>query len=101
MNRVHPNHNASRFGALRHFVFTFHDNMFECVAHGTVLAAKFSNEVETVKKTSKSDGKPFEAKPVARPEIPTELNISLPVGPSSWLLPVRVSAAWLHRGYNQ
>ena len=49
MNRVHPDHNASRFAALRHFVFTFHDNTFECVANGAVLAAKFSNEVETVK----------------------------------------------------
>ena len=50
MNRVHPKHDASRFGSLRHFVFTFHDNTFECVAHGAVLAAKFPNEVETVKK---------------------------------------------------
>ena len=49
MNRVHPNHNPSRFAALRHFVFTFHDNTFECVANGAVLAAKFTNKVETVK----------------------------------------------------
>src|SRR5215467_195287 len=50
MNRVHPKHDASRFGSLRHFVFTFHDNTFECVANGAMLAAKFPNEVETVKK---------------------------------------------------
>ena len=31
-NRVHPRHDASRFEALRHFVFTFHDRMFECLA---------------------------------------------------------------------
>jgi hypothetical protein len=49
MNRVHPNHNASRFRVLRHFVFTFHDNTFECVANDTVLAAKFPND-ETAKK---------------------------------------------------
>jgi hypothetical protein len=49
MNRVHPEHNASRFGSLRHFVLTFHDNTFECVADGAVLAAKFPNEVEIVK----------------------------------------------------
>lgn len=49
MNRGHPKHDASRFGALRHFVFTLHDNTFECVANGAVLASKIPNEVETVK----------------------------------------------------
>jgi hypothetical protein len=52
MNRVHPSHNASRFRALRHFVFTFHDTTFECVADGAVLVTKFPSEVETVKKIS-------------------------------------------------
>jgi hypothetical protein len=49
MNRIHPYHNASRFRALRHFVFTFHDNTFECVANDAVWAAKFPND-ETAKK---------------------------------------------------
>jgi hypothetical protein len=49
MNGVHPNHDPSRFTALRHFVFTFHDKTFECVANGAVLVAKFTNEVETIK----------------------------------------------------
>ena len=49
MNRVHPSHNASHFGALRHFVFTFHDTTFECVADAAVLVAKYSSEIEIVK----------------------------------------------------
>jgi hypothetical protein len=32
MNSVHPRHDPRRFDALRHFVLTFHDSTFECVA---------------------------------------------------------------------
>lgn len=32
MNSVHPHHRAERFAKLRHFVLTFHDSTFECVA---------------------------------------------------------------------
>jgi hypothetical protein len=33
MNAVHPRHDPQRFMAgLRHFVFTFHDSTFECIA---------------------------------------------------------------------
>lgn len=32
MNRVHPRHSAAMFAAYRHFVLTFHDTTFECVA---------------------------------------------------------------------
>lgn len=49
MNRVHPRHNASRFPTLRHFVFTFHDNTFECVANDAQLAAQVPND-ENAKK---------------------------------------------------
>lgn len=31
-NSVHAHHSAQRFQRLRHFVFTFHDSTFECVA---------------------------------------------------------------------
>lgn len=35
MNAVHPYHNRERFLATRrHFIFTFHDSTFECVAQG-------------------------------------------------------------------
>jgi hypothetical protein len=32
MNKVHRNHEPKRFQSLRHFIFTFHDSTFECVA---------------------------------------------------------------------
>ena len=35
MNSVHPNHDRTRFmAARRHFVWTFHDSTFECIAEG-------------------------------------------------------------------
>jgi hypothetical protein len=46
-NRVHRNHNARRFDVLKHFIFTFHDNTFECVAEGAILAASTPNDIET------------------------------------------------------
>ena len=38
MNRVHPRHSPERFARLRHYVFTFHDSTFECVAEGLQVA---------------------------------------------------------------
>ena len=32
MNRVHPQHSESMFSRLRHFILTFHDSTFECIA---------------------------------------------------------------------
>jgi hypothetical protein len=40
-NRVHPDHDPSRFDALRHFVFTFHDSMFECLASDVTIVGVF------------------------------------------------------------
>ena len=34
MNSAHPNHSPARFRELTHFVFTFHDSNFECIAAG-------------------------------------------------------------------
>lgn len=42
MNRAQPNHNASRFGALKHFVFTFRDSWFEHVANDAALVLQIS-----------------------------------------------------------
>jgi hypothetical protein len=42
MNRVHPSHKPRHFEELRHFVFTFHDDTFECVARGVELVAKLA-----------------------------------------------------------
>ncbi|MBL8901513.1 MAG: hypothetical protein JNM84_28050 [Planctomycetes bacterium] len=33
-NSVHPHHDPRRYDRLRHFVLTFHDSTFECVAEG-------------------------------------------------------------------
>jgi hypothetical protein len=32
MNSVHPYHKVERFADLRHWVFSFHDTTFECIA---------------------------------------------------------------------
>jgi hypothetical protein len=34
MNSVHPHHNPDRFWASKHFILTFHDSTFECIADG-------------------------------------------------------------------
>jgi hypothetical protein len=41
-NRVHPQHDPTRFTDLRHFILPFHDTTFECVAvdvHGRLVDA--------------------------------------------------------------
>lgn len=32
MNSCHPQHNAQRFSKLSHYIFSFHDTTFECIA---------------------------------------------------------------------
>lgn len=34
MNSVHPSHSSNIFRSCRHFIITFHDSTFECVANG-------------------------------------------------------------------
>jgi hypothetical protein len=41
LNRAHPNHNAQKFASLRHFIFTFHDGLFECLATDVRVIARF------------------------------------------------------------
>jgi hypothetical protein len=38
MNSVHPSHKPERFERLRHYVFSFHDSTFECVANGFTVS---------------------------------------------------------------
>ncbi len=38
MNSVHPYHNPKRYDELSHFVFSFHDSTFECVAKGFTIS---------------------------------------------------------------
>jgi hypothetical protein len=37
MNRVHPYHKPQRFDLLHHYVFTFHESVFECAANDLVV----------------------------------------------------------------
>jgi len=39
MNSIHPYHKPERFERLRHYVFSFHDSTFECVANGFTISA--------------------------------------------------------------
>ncbi|WP_295651329.1 hypothetical protein [uncultured Mucilaginibacter sp.] len=34
LNSVHPYHNPSSFDNYKHYIFTFHDDTFECIAKG-------------------------------------------------------------------
>ncbi len=40
MNRVHPGHDPARYERLRHFIFTFHDSTFECVAEDLTASVR-------------------------------------------------------------
>ena len=41
MNSVHPAHNKERFMANKHhFIFSFHDSIFECIAQSFVVEVK-------------------------------------------------------------
>jgi len=55
MNRVHRFHKPERFEKLRHFIFTFHDSTFECVAPGFAWT-KHVGSVSKVLRNSLSDG---------------------------------------------
>lgn len=41
MNRVHPNHSPGMFARDRHYIFSFKDSLFECVAHDVRLLGQF------------------------------------------------------------
>src|SRR5690606_37185003 len=43
MNSVHPYHKPERFWTRRHFIFTFHDSTFECVADGFQVEETFGS----------------------------------------------------------
>lgn len=45
MNSVHPHHKPERFVELRHFVLSFHDSTFECVAAGISHVQSFRGSI--------------------------------------------------------
>ena len=34
IDKLHPSYNSEKWKAYKHFILTFHDNMFECIAKG-------------------------------------------------------------------
>ena len=38
LNRVHPRHSPRLFAGLKHFIFAFHESVFECIAESCTLA---------------------------------------------------------------
>ncbi|WP_051217466.1 hypothetical protein [Paenibacillus assamensis] len=53
MNEVHPNHDVELFSNCNHYVLSFHDSTFECIAQSykyeTVQVRKISDAIETMK----------------------------------------------------
>jgi len=49
MNRVHPRHDARRFDSMHHFIFTFQDETFECVARGLKILSLVANSPDNVR----------------------------------------------------
>jgi hypothetical protein len=43
MNRVHPRHDPGRYQTLRHFIVTFQDKTFECVAEKMSVVTQIAN----------------------------------------------------------
>jgi hypothetical protein len=48
MNSVHSYHNKDRFSSLKHFIFSFHDSVFECVAESFSVAQKSGSLVKVI-----------------------------------------------------
>jgi hypothetical protein len=47
-NRVHPRHDPGWFHALRHFILTFHDSVFECLAEDVSIVCRNAGGSEFV-----------------------------------------------------
>ena len=50
MNRVHPMHSATLFEDCRHFIFTFHDSTFECVANSYAISKSQGSMIEILER---------------------------------------------------
>jgi hypothetical protein len=49
LNRAHPRHDPRRFDGLRHFIFTFQDETFECVSRSMRILARVSNTADNAR----------------------------------------------------
>jgi hypothetical protein len=50
MNAVHPQHRPERFARYRHFIFAFHDTVFECVAETFTISTHTGSVADVLKK---------------------------------------------------
>jgi hypothetical protein len=55
MNSVHPRHRPEAYARYKHFVFAFHDSVFECIAEGFELSA-YRGSVSAVLRSSWPQG---------------------------------------------
>ncbi|MEO2078277.1 MAG: hypothetical protein ABGX20_23355 [Bacillus sp. (in: firmicutes)] len=56
MNEVHPYHNLKLFEGYKHFILSFHDSTFECIAQDfevEIVAETFSNAIALMKEKLK------------------------------------------------
>jgi len=51
MNRVHPCHKDEQFKRYRHFIFSFHDTTFECIAEGYAIVTGAGSLREAIAST--------------------------------------------------
>lgn len=54
MNKVHPFHNSVKYKMYKHFILTFEDSTFECVARSTELTFVQSSMQEALQSLSSS-----------------------------------------------
>jgi hypothetical protein len=60
VNSVHPFHRPGMFSQHRHFIFSFHDTMFECIAKDLKVVAQFPDDANhnVFEELTKRVGKP-------------------------------------------
>lgn len=49
MNSVHPHHTPKLFAGYRHFIFTFHDSTFECIARSFTVTVQPGSVAEVLR----------------------------------------------------
>ncbi len=56
MNRVHMSHDSAQFGRYRHFIITFQDSTFECIAERYLVSMQTGSPAEVVRHASALSG---------------------------------------------
>jgi hypothetical protein len=56
MHRVHPSHRAEAYRDLTHYVITFHDSVFECLAKGASATVRVQTRSAAVEEVARDIG---------------------------------------------